>query len=47
MKESAKGKHEGNKNSQYETCWIMKDKQNKKIKKRRTIKIYKSRMDQR
>jgi hypothetical protein len=33
MCESHKGKHEGNKNSQYGTCWITKDGVNKKIKK--------------
>lgn len=30
---SAKGKHAGEKNSQYGTCWIYNDKENKKIKK--------------
>ena len=33
MCESHKGKHDGNKNSQYGTCWITKNDENKKIKK--------------
>ena len=33
MKLSAKGKHEGSKNSQYGTCWITNNIENKKIKK--------------
>lgn len=33
MKQSHKGKHRGEKNSQFGTCWITKDKKNKKIKK--------------
>lgn len=33
MKQSAKGKHDGSKNSQYGTCWITNGFTNKKIKK--------------
>jgi hypothetical protein len=33
MKRSAKGKHTGNQNSQYGTCWITNGQENKKIKK--------------
>jgi len=33
MSESHKGKHNGNKNSQYDTCWITKEGEHKKIKK--------------
>ena len=37
MKDSAKGKHEGQKNSQYGTIWITNEKENKKIKKDENI----------
>lgn len=32
MRDSHKGKHDGKKNSQYNTCWITKDGLNKKVK---------------
>jgi hypothetical protein len=33
IRETSKGKHEGNKNSQFGTCWITNGQENKKIKK--------------
>ena len=40
MKDSAKGKHEGEKNSQFGTIWITNGKENKKIKKEEIIPEY-------
>jgi hypothetical protein len=40
MKDSAKGKHEGEKNSQFGTTWITNGKENKKIKKEEIIPEY-------